>query len=266
MSGIPAPPSNLLPFFQEASQGTGLPISVVEAQNFVESDYGKNMGPSSAGAEGPWQFLPSTYAGTGQPAGTEFQWGPSTKAYVTYMSQLLKQEGGSVFKALEAYNAGPGNLSAGAGYASNILSLAGQPQSATASGGTGNVSTASIHIPGTNIDIPTGPGDLLKGLFGGAFQGVFSGLLKDIRAILVRLGLILMGGIIIVIGFYVLTKAHGNSTDNMKQSMEEIFAKEQEARNTGAGTVASESNATEAETMAAALWQIPNSSIPLALA
>jgi hypothetical protein len=42
------------------------------------------------------------------------------------MNQLLAEEHGDVRNALAAYNAGPGNLSAGYGYADSILSLAGQ--------------------------------------------------------------------------------------------------------------------------------------------
>src|SRR5271166_1970050 len=113
---LPAIPAAILQYIQEAAKGTGLPQSVVAAQNYTESAYGANEGPSSAGAEGPWQFLPSTYAGTGEPAGTETNWADSTQAYITYMNSLLKQENGNVRNALAAYNAGPGNLAAGYGY------------------------------------------------------------------------------------------------------------------------------------------------------
>jgi hypothetical protein len=121
---LPPIPGNVAPYIQQASKGTGLPESVVAAQNYDESGYGANQGPSSAGAEGPWQFLPSTFTGLGFPAGQETNWSVSTQAYIKYMSQLLHQEGGNVRNALAAYNAGPGNLAAGYGYADTILAQA----------------------------------------------------------------------------------------------------------------------------------------------
>lgn len=105
---LPPIPGNVAPYFQAASKATGLPEAVVAAQNYTESGYGSNMGPSSAGAEGPWQFLPSTYTGLGFNTSTINQWGPSTQAYEAYMKQLLHEENGNVRNALAAYNAGPG--------------------------------------------------------------------------------------------------------------------------------------------------------------
>jgi Transglycosylase SLT domain len=121
---LPPIPGTIAQYFQAAAKATGLPESVVAAQNYTESGYGTNLGPSSAGAEGPWQFLPSTYTGLGFNVATINQWGPSTQAYEKYMQQLLHTEGGNVRNALAAYNAGPGNLQAGYGYADHILALA----------------------------------------------------------------------------------------------------------------------------------------------
>ena len=45
-----------------ATRCPGLPWSVLAAIGKVESDHGRNGGRSSAGAEGPMQFLPSTWA------------------------------------------------------------------------------------------------------------------------------------------------------------------------------------------------------------
>lgn len=118
-------PSSVTGYIQQAARGTGLPESVVAAQVQMESnDDSGAMSP--AGAEGPYQFLPSTWATLGFPAGQEVNWATSTHAYITFMRLLLAWSGGNVRQALAAYNAGQGNWQAGLGYADQILSMAGQ--------------------------------------------------------------------------------------------------------------------------------------------
>jgi hypothetical protein len=112
-------------YLQQAAQGTGLPLSVVRAQVQVESG-GQAAAVSPAGAEGPYQFMPSTWATLGFPAGQEYNWATSTRAYISFMRLLLAWSGGNVRQALAAYNAGQGNWQAGLGYGDQILSMAGQ--------------------------------------------------------------------------------------------------------------------------------------------
>jgi hypothetical protein len=140
-----------------AAQSSGLPEPVVAAQVNDESGFNPNA-LSPTGAEGMFQFEPGTYDAVASQAGvqpgTEFNPVDEEKAYVVYMDQLLQQEGGSIFKALEAYNAGPGNLAAGSGYASGILAAADEPASATAGSGTGNTGGASTtSISGDVINL-----------------------------------------------------------------------------------------------------------------
>ena len=113
----------------------GISPAIVRAQLNMESG-GQPGAVSSAGAEGPWQFEPGTWRGLGC-AGSPFNVNDSTKCYAKYMYQLVQQFHGNVRDALAAYNAGPGNLQAGYGYADAILAAAGQPQNVKASGGTG---------------------------------------------------------------------------------------------------------------------------------
>jgi Transglycosylase SLT domain len=151
MASLPPIPSSIASYIQQAATGTGLPEAVVAAQNYIESSFGQNMGPSSTGAEGPWQFEPSTWSAVSSlPFSDATNWADSTTAYVAYMTQLLQEENGNVANALAAYNAGPGNLAAGQGYASQILDLAGQSPNlsvaASAGTGTGSGTTTTSSI------------------------------------------------------------------------------------------------------------------------
>ena len=54
-------PAELMALYQQAEADYGVPWSLLAAINSVESDFGKNVGPSSAGAQGPMQFMPDTW-------------------------------------------------------------------------------------------------------------------------------------------------------------------------------------------------------------
>ncbi len=57
----PASPHDLRRWHEEAARRFGVPWEVLAAVNLVESRFGRILGPSSAGALGPMQFLPSTW-------------------------------------------------------------------------------------------------------------------------------------------------------------------------------------------------------------
>ena len=58
------PPEHLA-VMQQVSNQTGIPWQILAAISKVESGFGSNMGPSSAGALGYCQFMPGTWAGYG---------------------------------------------------------------------------------------------------------------------------------------------------------------------------------------------------------
>lgn len=210
-------PSQYQQYVNQAAQSTGLPVSVVAAQAQAESNFNPSA-ISNTGAEGFWQFEPTTYnsyaAQAGVPTGSEFNVADETKVYGVFMNSLLKQEGGSVFRALEAYNAGPGNLNAGSAYASSILKNAGQSQSLTDNGGTQNA-----QLTGFNPLDPFGIGGAISGSINNAISGAFSDIgnsiiqsffsalgIPSLKDLFQRLGLILLGTALVLVGLNMLVK------------------------------------------------------------
>ena len=63
---IGATATQLRGYYQEAQDRYGVDWTYLASINFIESSFGRNVGPSSAGAEGPMQFLPGTWANYGQ--------------------------------------------------------------------------------------------------------------------------------------------------------------------------------------------------------
>jgi hypothetical protein len=61
----PSPAARLLEFYAEAQTRFHIPWQYLAAINFVETRFGRIRGDSSAGAQGPMQFLPSTWAAYG---------------------------------------------------------------------------------------------------------------------------------------------------------------------------------------------------------
>lgn len=191
---------------------TGIPYSVEAAQAYIESNFNAKA-VSPAGAEGWLQFLPSTYrayaAQAGVPTGSEFNPQDETAVYDVFMKQLLQTEGGNIYKALEAYNAGAGNLSAGAGYATQILNLAGVSTSATATPGA-NQTTPSSNLGGEIGSAITGAissfwdtilGNLGLGISANQFgNGEPAHQITPGKDALIRLALLLVGGVLLFMG------------------------------------------------------------------
>jgi hypothetical protein len=62
----PAPADELLGYYRKAEAASGVGWNYLAAINMIETRFGRIVGPSSAGAQGPMQFLPSTFAGYGE--------------------------------------------------------------------------------------------------------------------------------------------------------------------------------------------------------
>ncbi len=61
----PLPAAELLALYQEAEARFGVPWYVLASVNLVETGMGRIVGLSSAGAQGPMQFMPATWAAYG---------------------------------------------------------------------------------------------------------------------------------------------------------------------------------------------------------
>ena len=64
--GAAAPATRLRTWYGEAQRRTAVPWQVLAAVNYVESDFGRLREASVAGAQGPMQFVPSTWATYGR--------------------------------------------------------------------------------------------------------------------------------------------------------------------------------------------------------
>lgn len=64
-ANIPGPPAFLIPIYQHAGRRYHVPWQVLAAINSIETNYGRNLSVSTAGAIGWMQFMPGTWASYG---------------------------------------------------------------------------------------------------------------------------------------------------------------------------------------------------------
>jgi murein DD-endopeptidase MepM/ murein hydrolase activator NlpD len=129
-SPSPIPPANptvlsfeqLRALWQRAGSAYGVPWQVLGAINKIESNFGQNMGPSSAGAVGWMQFMPSTWERWGTDAdgdGLANPWDPEDAVFAAarYLAAAGAHE--DISRAIFAYNHAQW-------YVDDVLSLASQ--------------------------------------------------------------------------------------------------------------------------------------------
>jgi murein DD-endopeptidase MepM/ murein hydrolase activator NlpD len=97
----------LLGLWQRAGASYGVPWQVLGAINRIESNFGQNMGPSSAGAVGWMQFMPSTWMRWGMDAdgdGLANPWNPDDAVFAAARYLAAAGAHDSIERAIFAYN------------------------------------------------------------------------------------------------------------------------------------------------------------------
>jgi hypothetical protein len=97
----PPPPEELQRYYQEAEAATKVPWAYLAAVHLVETRMGRIRGTSTAGAQGPMQFLPSTWARWG--GGGDIN---DPRDAILAAGRYLQSSGapGDLHRALFAYN------------------------------------------------------------------------------------------------------------------------------------------------------------------
>jgi murein DD-endopeptidase MepM/ murein hydrolase activator NlpD len=97
----------LLGLWQRAGSAYGIPWQVLAAINKIESNFGRNMGPSSAGAIGWMQFMPDTWYRWGTDAngdGVADPWNPTDGVFSAARYLAAAGGGADLYRAVYAYN------------------------------------------------------------------------------------------------------------------------------------------------------------------
>jgi hypothetical protein len=100
-------PPFLLPIYQAAGTQYGIPWQILAAINEIETDYGRNLSVSSAGALGWMQFIPSSWAMYGVDANGDGKRDPYNPVDAIFAAaRYLKAAGGNknINQAIFAYN------------------------------------------------------------------------------------------------------------------------------------------------------------------
>jgi hypothetical protein len=110
VGSVKGAPAKLIPIYRQASARYGLGArgpAVLAAINKIETGFGANMGPSSAGAQGWMQFMPATWAAYGVDANGDGRKDPADPSDAIFAAARYLQASGAPgdwHRAIFAYN------------------------------------------------------------------------------------------------------------------------------------------------------------------
>lgn len=154
------PPDHLIVMQHAAATSCGLPWSVLAAIAKIESNFGRNMATSSAGAIGYGQFLPSSWAAYGN-GGDPYDYRDAIPA----MARYLCANGGpaNLRAAIWAYNHADW-------YVEQILALAARYGTGTSLALTSTCPPLLPIVPSSqNVRLPVGAQAVIQAVLGGAY-------------------------------------------------------------------------------------------------
>ena len=100
-------PMFLIPLFRSAERASGVPWQVLAAINEIETDYGRNLAVSPAGAVGWMQFMPATWRAFGVDADGDGRRDPWDRADAIFAAARYLRDAGAeqdLRRAIFAYN------------------------------------------------------------------------------------------------------------------------------------------------------------------
>jgi membrane-bound lytic murein transglycosylase B len=113
-ASVPAVAGSWKADIQQAAAKWSIPIEILTGVMGMETDYGRNITTSSAGAVGGFQFIRSTAASYGYPytnSPNAQQQAQQADSAAHYLSDLIHQHGGDWNAALFSYSGGGYGLS-----------------------------------------------------------------------------------------------------------------------------------------------------------
>lgn len=150
-------PAGYLMLYEAAAQRCPMPWTILAAVGQVESDQGRDAGVSAAGAVGPMQFEPATWArwgvdGDGDGVEDPREAADAIPAAADYLCSLgVTRNPHNALISFNCGNAGPACQTASAGYAATVLAIA---ASYGATAGTSPVAEQAVQVALAQLGIP----------------------------------------------------------------------------------------------------------------